>query len=202
MFRGRFNLMKLTLKRRNELDKIVENFCTENNFDTSNDLFQELKKIGFDVYNAEFKRQLSGMILVNENVERLEKFENNKVIIYNKKYNYFEIRFILLHELAHYINKKLETNNDKILIAVRDHNAEYAHDVEEQEMDYMAASMLVPTKKLKEDIEIYIKEINCTEDNKYEILKNDEYFVQKLQQKYKAEKVLVLRRIEEVLEGV
>ncbi len=194
--------MRLPQKRRKELDEIVQNFCRGTGFNTKEDLFKELNKIGFDVYSAQFKRQLAGMILVNENVEKLDKFDSNKVIIYNKKYNYYEIRFILLHELAHYISRKFVENDAKLLFAVRDHNEEYHDDVEEQEMDYMAAAMLVPTDEIINDIKEYKHDLKLdTQHNYADILKQDEYFIQRLQRKYKIEKILAMRRIEEVLEG-
>lgn len=195
--------MKLAQKRRKELDEIVQNFCRETGFNAKADLFKELNKIGFIIYSAQFKRQLAGMILVNENVEKLDEFGSNKVILYNKRYNYYEVRFILMHELAHYISRKFIEQDTKLLFAVRDHNEEYHDDVEEQEMDYMAASMLVPTDEIISDINEYKIDLKLSvKDGFADALKQDEYFIQRLQRKYKIERVLAMRRIDEVLESM
>ena len=193
--------MRLTLKRRKELDELVSSFCSENKLDVKNDVIGSLYKIGFKVYSARFKRELAGMILVDENVNKLEKFDSNKIILYNEKFNYYEVRFILLHELAHYISRKFVEKDAKLLFAVRDHNEEYHEDVEEQEMDYMAASMLVPTSELQLKIEEYVSKNDFSNVNIVSTLQNDEYFIQMLQREYKVEKILARRRIGEVLEG-
>ncbi len=202
MYKGRCYLMDITPKRRKELDDIVQDFCSKYGFDVKNDLFVELKKIGFEVYSAQFKRQLSGMILVNEKVDRINNFKSNKIIVYNKNCSYYQIRFVLLHELSHYIIEKFERGQDKLLFAVRDPNERYHDDVEEQEKDYMAAAMLVPTEEILMDIQEYKKTLDCNIiDNLMNLLTEDKYFIQMLQRKYKIEDDLAERRIKEVMES-
>lgn len=200
--------MNLTSKRKKELDELVQNFCVEQNLNMKEDLFKELSKLNFVVHSVKFKRPLAGMILVDENSDEIERFGSNKLIFYNADLNLYEIRFTVLHELAHYISKKEMAKGEKVLVAARDHNERYHDDVDEQEKDYMAAAMLLPRKDFENYIESYLQDkLNSQltfEDfknqNKVMDLTNDEYFIQKTQRDYRVDKTLVVRRIEELTE--
>lgn len=197
--------MILTNKRRRELEEQVQGFCGDNNLNMQNDLFQELDKIGFVVHSAKFKRPLSGLIGVNENVEKLTGFKSNKVIIYNSDSDLYELRFIVLHELSHYISKKNEANGANVLFGARDHTIGYSDNIDEQEKDYMAAALLIPCEEFASDIVTYLNqsgysindfsEVTEAEINK---LVDDNYFIQSAQKKYRAGEELTKRRIKEV----
>ncbi|MDE6473614.1 MAG: ImmA/IrrE family metallo-endopeptidase [Clostridia bacterium] len=167
------------------------------------DLFKELNKIGFLVYGVKFRKQLSGMILVNEYADKIEDFESNKLIFYNDRFDVYNVRFVVLHELAHYIYDKYENKNQKLTIAMRDHTVGYSNNIDEQEKDYMAAAMLIPLVELDERVRVYEENKNpngqrvrlsCDE------LKNDDYFVQSIQREYRVDATLVSRRIEELFD--
>ncbi|MCH5158648.1 MAG: ImmA/IrrE family metallo-endopeptidase [Clostridiales bacterium] len=184
-----------------ELEKIVKAFCEEQSLNFEDDVFQELSKIGFSTFGVKFKKPLAGMILVDENTDTIPTFASNKVIFYNGEYNLYDIRFIVLHELAHYIYEKSTNKNKNVLIAKRDHTVSYSEDVDEQEKDYMAAAMLLPLQIFIDSIKNYLNENGLDDDLNEENCKrliNDSYFVHMIQRKYRVSSELVKRRIEEV----
>lgn len=193
--------MTINNKRRLELEEIVQNFCSEKGVNMRDDIFKELNKIGFVVHNAKFKRPLSGMILVNEKANKLNGFGSNKIIIYNSEQTLYEIRFILAHELSHYISRKVESKGENLLFAARDHTDRYSDNVDEQEKDYMAAAMLMPRAELKQDVSDYLKKTfeQISREDVAHITKDD-YFIQALQRKYRVQEALAVRRIEEICE--
>ncbi len=193
--------MMVARKRRIELEEIVTAFCMQNNLKLSEDIFQELRKIGFAVYGVKFKKSLSGMILVDEREDKIPKFISNKVILYDIQNDVYDVRFIVLHELAHYIYDKHEKKEQKLILAMRDHTVGYSSNIDEQEKDYMAAAMLLPMNDFKTEIVNYEKkpfeELVLSD---IERLINDDYFIQLIQRKYKVKDILVKRRIEEVFD--
>ncbi len=197
--------MKLPARRREELDKLVNKFCEKNNLNMKRDLFQELSKIGFVVHGVRFKKPLSGMILVSEKEKRVLNFSSNKVIAYNAENDLYDVRFIVLHELAHYIYEK-ELNEDKeIIVAARDHTVGYSENIDEQEKDYMAAAMLLPKDELKTEIsdfaECSFDEVKNNEEKKQSLI-TDSYFIQKIQREYRVSEITVTRRLEELFDEV
>ncbi len=203
-FEGRYRLMmKVAVKRRAELETIVKDFCLQNKLNMKEDLFKELNKIGFLVYGVKFRKQLSGMILVNEYADKIEDFESNKLIFYNDRFDVYNVRFVVLHELAHYIYDKYENKNQKLIIAMRDHTVVYSNNIDEQEKDYMAAAMLIPLVELEERVREYEENKNTNGQRvrlSCDELKNDDYFVQSIQREYRVDATLVSRRIEELFD--
>ena len=112
------------------------------------DIFELADQLGFDVRGAEFDEHMEGLIVVNEFEDKIDGFESNKVIAYNCKKNIEDKKFIVAHELAHYIWEKSQAKEKRIVVAARDHHSKYSVDEEEQRMDYIAASILVPREHL------------------------------------------------------
>lgn len=112
------------------------------------DIFKVATDLGFDIRGAEFEEQLEGLIVVNENVGEVDGFNSNKIIAYNCSKDINTKKFIVAHELAHYISAKTNAYDKKIVIAARDHVDSYSDDREEQQMDYIAASLLIPKSDL------------------------------------------------------
>ena len=199
------NFMALTVRRRDELDQIVERFLTNNSINLKNDIIQEFSKIGFEVHKANFRQQLDGIILVNENEKKISDFGSNKIIFYNANADLYKTRFILAHELAHYISEKENYPDRKVIVAMRDHDIGYSKNIAEQEMDYMAASMLIPREELKSFIVDYFKNENLgtftdiiKDSDRCKRLLTDDYFIQLIQKEYRVDQKTVTRRLEEI----
>ncbi len=150
-FIGYIMSVKFTVQEMNEMEKILEDFLRQRNIELKVpvDIFNLAYNIGFDVRGTEFSKSLEGLILVNENVERINGFESNKVIAYNCQSKIFNKKFIVGHELAHYIEEKHKNPNSKIVVAARDHEGGYSQDKEEQRKDYFAAALLMPREDMK-----------------------------------------------------
>ena len=106
------------------------------------DIFKLATDLGFDVRGAEFREPLDGILIVNEYVEKIDGFNSNKVIAYNCKTDIETKKFIVAHELAHYIWDKSNAQDKKIIVAARDPHGNYSTDKQEQRMDYIAANLL------------------------------------------------------------
>lgn len=145
------------------------------------DIFKVATDLGFDVRGAEFEENLEGLIIVNENTEKIEGFDSNKVIAYNCFKDISMKKFIVAHELAHYISEKVNAYDKKIVIATRDHVDSYSEDREEQQMDYMAASLLIPKNDLCQFLE-----------------RNTTINVSEVAKRYKVTEEVARRRIKEV----
>lgn len=145
------------------------------------DIFKVATNLGFDVRGAEFEESLEGLIVVNEYTEKIEGFDSNKVIAYNCFKDINMKKFIVAHELAHYISEKANAYDKKMVIAARDHVASYSEDRREQQMDYIAASLLIP----KDDLCQFLNE-------------NADANALKVAERYKVPEELAQRRIEEV----
>ena len=96
-------------------------------------------------------------------------------------------KFIVAHELAHYISAKNEMSDKKIVLAARDHEDDYSNNVIEQKMDYMAASILMPREDLLKNFSD--KNMDNMELEKLVALR------------YNVSLKMAHRRIEEVLNG-
>ena len=197
--------MCLSYRRKIELEKIVNDFVSKFKLDFKEDVFKELNKIGFDVYRVKFKISgLSGMIFVNETIDKIDQFNSNKVILYSHDQDLYNTKFVLLHELSHYIMEKNKSSDKNVLFAVRDRRRDYNkyhHNINEQEMDYMAAALIIPKDEFLDKIVNYLTEHDKKfDESTRDELKEDTYFVQMMQKEYKTSDELVTRRIDEMLE--
>ena len=166
-----------------EMETLVENFLQETQIQQTIpiDIFEFATNLGFDVRGAEFGESLDGVILVDETLDKIEGFESNKIIAYNCFKDIFTKQFIVAHELAHYIKEKNNSKNTKIVVAARDHSNDYSKNKEEQKMDYIAASLLVP----KNDLCQFLK-------------KETDPTTSQLANRYNVPEELIERRIKEV----
>lgn len=193
--------MCLTKERKLELESIVYNFSELKKIDSRKDFIVQLRNMGFEVLSTDFTKALSGMILVNEHEENLGGYNTNKIIAFNSELgsNLYALRFVLAHELSHYISQKADAKGERVVFAVRDRSDRdsYHADIVEQEMDYMAAALLVPLKEFKDAMEKRKEEKKF--DNCEDLL-DDMYFIQTIQRTYSVDETLVKRRIKEVCE--
>lgn len=194
---GYLNFMGLSRKRRDELDEITEEFLRKYSIDMKGDIFQVLEKIGFEVHKANFRQPLEGIIFVDENEKRIKDFDKNKIIFYNANADLYKTRFILAHELAHYVNEKNKHPDRKVFFAMRDHQIGYSNNISEQEIDYMAASMLIPKEELKNNVYKHLGELNYNKDIIHNLI-TDQYYIEQLQKDYRVDAELIKRRLTEV----
>lgn len=147
------------------------------------DIFRLATALGFDVRAAKLPNEVEGMILVDESVERLADFSSNKVIAYNVLSDINKKKFIVAHELAHYISEKCKPGGDRqrVVVAARDVEGDYSNNDVEQHMDYMAAALLMP----REDI---LKRFDL----------NKEHIDETLATYYRVDPILAERRVKEV----
>ncbi|MEE0945573.1 MAG: ImmA/IrrE family metallo-endopeptidase [Acutalibacteraceae bacterium] len=171
------------------MEEIVKAFFEKNNIEViiPVDIFAVASSLGFDVRGAEFKEPLEGLLLVDENIERIKEFNSNKIIAYNCQKNIYMKKFIVAHELSHYISEKTKNKDKKIVLAARDHEGEYSNNTAEQEMDYMAASILMP----REDL---LKNFSGKNTERAEL-------INLIASRYNVSVKMAERRIEEVLNG-
>ena len=148
-----------------EMEDILSRFLKHYNIELIPpvDIFDVLYKIGFDVRGAKFDEALDGLILVNEEISIIKGFDSNKVIAYNCNKNIMEKKFIVAHELAHYIEEKVKNIDTRIVVAARDHEGNYSSDKNEQRKDYIAAAILIPKDDLKKRFSKSHSEANVAE---------------------------------------
>lgn len=175
-----FNFSKEEMQ---EMEDLINTFIETMNLelDVPVDIFKVATILGFDVRGAEFEDQIEGLLAVNEFLDVIDGFDSNKIIAYDCSKDIDTKKFIVAHELAHYLSEKISANDKKIILAAREHEESYSSNKEEQSMDYIAASLLVP----KNDLIEFIK----TNANVTSV---------QVAERYKVSLELAKRRIEEV----
>lgn len=109
------------------------------------DIFKFATELGFDVRGADFEGKLDGLIIADEYSEQIRGFRSNKVIAYDCYKPMNDIKFIVAHELAHYIVAKTDNPDGKLVFGAKDRAyGSYSVYDNEQKMDYIGASLLVP----------------------------------------------------------
>ncbi len=150
------------------------------------DIFKLTDDLGFDVRGTEFiSSKLDGLLVVNENLDRINDFASNKVIAYDCKKSINQKKFIVAHELAHYIEEKINNMDKKIIFAARDRDIYYSVAKPEQMIDYYAAAILMP----KKDMESYYNN---------EDIQDTDTFYNEVAERYRVDVAMARRRIKEV----
>lgn len=110
------------------------------NIDATNgvDVLSLAQKMEFVVGNADIDDNEDGFILVNEDVKEILGVKTKKLIGVNVKRDLSEKRFIIAHELGHYI---LHCQGDRIY-AWRE--SKHGRSDDENDVDYFAACLLMP----------------------------------------------------------
>jgi len=166
-----------------DMKKIAEDIINEFNKDGEkvSPVVKIAKSMGFDVYHKKLPKFLSGYIVIN--TKYTKKYKNEKIIFINRDLNIFQQRFVIAHELAHFL---FDYDHNSIKYAntyiKNDHNSE-----SERRANTFAASIILPEKKFREE---YIKAININSEPLFVINYLMDFF--------KAPKKCVIKRIEEV----
>ena len=184
-----------TKEKSQPLEEMLANFYKNKNQDfepTRDDIFEFAKSLGFRVWKLPLDEEsLDGIILV---------YKNKKKIGLNENLDLVDARFVLAHELAHYI-KQFSERPDRLLVAERDRV--FHGDQKkpfENDMDYLAAALLVPKDAFTKDL--LNRGINLQELKDVDIavlrksISSD--FVQELVNKYFVSDEVIYRRIAEV----
>lgn len=175
----------------NDMESVIDNFFTKNKIQISLpiDSIALAKSMGFKVFSADLGGEADALIAVNEEIHAIEDVGSNKLIVYNRSIASEEhIRFVIAHELAHYITEKEKGNNVVFAERVNVHGDKKSF--EEQKMDYLAASILVPKTLLQ----------SLLDRLKYKDTDNDikELYKRVLSNLFKVSPSLMTRRIEEI----
>lgn len=142
----------LTKEKMDELEERIDDFFSENSLkhDCGTDISQVCNQLGIQVYGLKFNDEISdeidGVILVKD---------GKKMIGINEKLEPKDARFVIGHELSHYITQSTN-QRENFKYAFKDkifHGEEKT--ILEQEMDFMSAAILVPKKQMKEYLKIF-----------------------------------------------
>lgn len=172
-------------------ENMIASFAKEKeiSFSRGSDIFEACGDLGIDILAVSLEKDFpnfDGLILIDE---------ENRIIGVNDQLETKKARFVIAHELSHYINNRMSKHKSKT-IAARDtiyHDKDKSP--EEDQMDYMAAAILVPREEFKEDLKAFnlsgIKKIEEAE-------KLNENILSMLASRYNVEKDVIIRRIVEV----
>lgn len=185
-----------TSEEMEKMEDVISSFLAENQITLTPpvDIFKLATELGFDIRAARFPGDVEGLIIVDESSEKISKFRTSKVIGYNIKFDLIKNKFIVAHELAHYIDKKMSQDDyrNKIVVAAREpSDPEYSNNVDEQRKDYIAAALLIP----KDDL---IEKLKKLKKLPTDMSLLDDQFYQKLADYYQVDIRLAKRRVEEV----
>lgn len=142
-----------TLKHNNytlqEIDNIAYDILRIFGFDSKDiptPIIKIAKKFGFKTGEKTLNNKLSGDIYINGDTKKI--FGSDKVILVNKNEHFFHQRFVIAHELAHYLfdflgNPEYINNNNQFTDTYYRNN----HDRPEEVIaNRFAASILMPKK--------------------------------------------------------
>lgn len=183
--KGWWGLMRHANLTKNDMENaedLVKNFLKGNSLDYALsqpvDIFQLAKEIGFRCFSGnKMEDRFDGAILVDE-------AEDKKLIAYNPNRTIEQVRFIVAHELSHYMKVKMEDPNSEVVLACRDNRLE-KRSPEEQFIDYMGVALLVPKDQFTNDVKMS-KEI---------LIEDRMLAVRVLSKKYKVDSIIISRRM-------
>lgn len=110
------------------------------------DVIEIAKQLGFEVGNAVLNDDIDGFILVEEGKSEILGIRTDKLIGVNSTRSLAWKRFIIAHEIAHYILQYSKQKNNG-MFAHRDHRK--GKNEKENEADFFAANLLMPREKFK-----------------------------------------------------
>lgn len=175
------------------LENQLSEFLKKNGFrlDNETDIISICEKLNLSAFYASLDElNVDGFILVNE---------NHRVIGIDEKLSALDARFLIAHELGHYITEVKDKQPSEVLIAAKDklyHGKEKSS--HEHDMDYLAAAILVPKNQ-------FIWELKALDIN-FGTLHSEEEVRKNIQpdliaffaKRYRVKEQLIVRRIAEV----
>ena len=129
-------MCKIYTKEKSEpLEKRLEAFYEKNNvrdISYNTDILSLCKNLGITTLSLPLEKQhLDGIILVDDE-------SDDKIIGFDRDLKLKQVRFVVAHELGHYITAVAEHKKGRLLVAKRDnilHGGDKSQ--EEQDMDYL-----------------------------------------------------------------
>lgn len=174
-------------------DKLF-NFLVSHQINLSNDIdiISVCKKLDLTGLYMPLDESMDGFILVNEKY---------RVIAIKESLEPLEARFLIAHELGHYITAYDESKDEsnQFVVAARE---TYKHGANkpftEHQMDYLGAAILVPKEQFKRELDVMnINYSNLHTEN--DVMKNIPYnVISYFANRYRVPKRLIIRRIAEV----
>lgn len=178
-----YSLSEIDIVAKEILSKIV--YYSE---DSATPIVKIAKEFGFITYKETLDDGLSGDIYINGKTE--EEYKNNRIILVNKNDELFHQRFVVAHELAHYLFDFLG-NSDYTDKSIRFSDTYYKNmheSISEQRANRFAAAILMPE-------ESFIKQYNIAKN----IDKNRMFVIMYLSRFFETTMSSIERRIAEVL---
>ncbi len=148
------------------------------------------KEFGFTVFKEKnIKNSISGNIFIGGTTKKI--YNTDKVIIVGSNEEYFHQRFIIAHELAHYLMDYLGSpiSNNKNLLFSKAYEKDGHDNPEEVRADRFAAELLMPAEKF---CKYYIKAMKISSFN-------ERYTIAYLSNYFETKKSSIERRINEVI---
>ena len=190
----KFEMYKLLPKdKRNELENRVDAFFQEKNIKLNEkiDITGVCNNLGIRVLSLSFPpsldEQVHGIIFVDG---------DDKRIGVNSGLDTRAARFVVAHELAHYITDITLSSRKKNQFAYADSHFDSAEKPDvEREMDYMAAAILVRKDELEEDLKVLnISGIKSMDD----VSAINQRMIEMLAERFNVKEDVIRRRIYEV----
>ncbi len=177
-------LERLTNVEKKAIEERAEKLLQENEINATNgvEIVSLANKMGFIVGNASLDDKEDGFIAVDKK-QTLFGTSSNKVIGVNSTRDYFFKRFVIAHELGHYV---LDDGCNKAIYAHREHKPDPRRE-EEQDKDFFAACLLMPRKA-------FLAKYHETQEKESLLSKQ----IIELQKTFKVPLISIMKRLEEL----
>lgn len=183
------------------LEAILFKFCQKNGLNLTNktDIVSVCNSLDIGTYNLPLSEDnLDGVILIDQDI---------RAIGVDEALDPFDKRFVIAHELGHYIFESIihdesgENGDSKLIFAERDkilHGNQKSE--KENQTDYLAAAILVPLHQFKKDLieKNKIKDFNGIRTIKDVYNKISISIIEDLSEEYRVKAEVIVRRIAEV----
>lgn len=191
----------LTKKEYRVFEKVLDLFFKHKNIskpsgktDKTN-IYSLAEQMDFDVQKATIEPnnnvKIEGILLVDENKDTVSVFSKPRGIALNYLNTPKENRFIVAHELCHYIFEKYLADYRPIILTEgrEEHLLDQERDEYEQAIDYMAAALLVPLDSFRD-------KFNQAKEKK----QSEQDFINEMCDFYDVSPIAIKKRIEELKE--
>ena len=181
-------------ERSQPLEERLSKFLGSHKLNLSNDtdIISVCKKLNLTGLYMPLDDSMDGFILVNKRY---------RVIAIKETLEPLDARFLIAHELGHYITAYDESKdeNNQFVVAAKE---TYRHGTDkpdvEHEMDYLGAALLVPKEQFMRELDgMKVNYKNLHTEN--EVMKSISYdIISEFATRYRVSKQLIIRRIAEV----
>lgn len=175
-------------QKANNITKKYNEYMNEDKKNGYVDIIKIAQDLGFVVGNVKLKDDSDGFIIVNEKEDQILGIKTSKLIGVNEKRSLEWKRFIIAHEIGHYILHYIDNAVELDgLYACREHIK--GKNETENQVDFFAACLLMPADFFK-------KKFNEVKEEKKTMTKSE--IAQELSRNFLVTSMMVLRRIDEL----